>query len=184
MKLFDIIGNKLKIHVDALALPPFQSIWDSEKDKDLAEKYIKFVVFFYKYDSPYVSGYSPEDRERVLKEDIFKDPNYTIPDKVYELGRRYQELQRTPNIRLLEAANEGMEYLIEEYRLLRERRGMTDKLGKPLVTAEQVYKWLEHLDSVSRNIESLKKKVQIEQLETGKVRGGSSIGSFELPNKK
>lgn len=108
MKLFDIIGNKLKIHVDALALPPFQSIWDSEKDKDLAEKYIKFVVFFYKYDSPYVSGYSPEDRERVLKEDIFKDANYTIPDKVYELGRRYQELQRTPSIRLLEAAEEGV----------------------------------------------------------------------------
>lgn len=184
MKLFDLIGNKLKIHVDVLALPPFQSIWDSEKDKDLAEKYIKFVVFFYKYDSPYVSGYSPEDRERVLKEDIFKDANYTIPDKVYELGKRYQELQRTPSIRLLEAAEEGIEFLINEYHSLEEKRHLTDKLGKPLVTADQVGKWLAQLGSAVKSVDMLKKQVQVEQIETGKVRGGSSIGSFELPNKK
>ena len=184
MKLFDLVGTKVVISADALAIPPFNELWDSEKDKSKAEKYIKFIVLLYKFDSPYVTGYAPTERERVLKQDLFGDPTIEIPKKIYNLGQRYLEFQRTPSSRLLEAANEGIEYLIEEYHSLAEKRLLVDKLGKPIVTPEQVGKWLAQLGSAVKNRDLLLKQVQSEQVDTGKVRGGSAIGSFELPKSK
>lgn len=54
MNLADIVGGQVVIHPDMLAIPPFKKLWDSFKDKDLATKYLWYIVLKNKYDSPYV----------------------------------------------------------------------------------------------------------------------------------
>ena len=52
MNLADIVGGQVVIHPDMLAIPPFKKLWDSFKDKDLATKYLWYIVLKNKYDSP------------------------------------------------------------------------------------------------------------------------------------
>ena len=41
MKLFDLIGGKVKIHPDAIGIPCFRRVWDADKpDKEHATKVI------------------------------------------------------------------------------------------------------------------------------------------------
>ena len=45
MKLFDIIGGKVVIHSDALGIPCFKRVWDTDKpDKEHATKVISYIV--------------------------------------------------------------------------------------------------------------------------------------------
>lgn len=55
MKLADIIGGKVVIHPDMLAIPIFRELWESDKDdKEYATKVISYIVLNNKWDSPYV----------------------------------------------------------------------------------------------------------------------------------
>ena len=49
MKLFDLIGGKVKIHPDAIGIPCFRRVWDADKpDKEHATKVISYIVLMNK----------------------------------------------------------------------------------------------------------------------------------------
>ena len=51
MKLFDLIGGKVKIHPDAIGIPCFRRVWDADKpDKEHATKVISYIVLMNKWD--------------------------------------------------------------------------------------------------------------------------------------
>ena len=57
MKLADIVAGKVVIHNDMLVIPAFKKIWDADNPtKELATKYISYIVLKNKYDSPYVKS--------------------------------------------------------------------------------------------------------------------------------
>lgn len=179
--MFDIVAGKVVIDAKTLAIPPFSTYYNSVKDKSQAEKVIQYVVFKHRWNTPY-KAYSPEDRDIIIQKDVFgKLVEFTIEEKEFE--RRYVELQSTPLTRLLEAAEEGVEYLIRQFNGLREKEGHTDNYGKPLVTANDVSRWLEKIAGTVKSLDALKKQVASEQVEGSRVKGGSEIGHYELPKR-
>ena len=96
MKLFDILAGKVVIHNDALGIPAFKKVWDADKaDKEMATKYITYIVLKNKYDSPYVKSMSPEDIEPRLKKELFDDANYKLPVEVIEAEQAYINFNET-----------------------------------------------------------------------------------------
>lgn len=179
--MFDIINGKVVIDAKTLSIPPFSKYYNSTKDKAHAEKIISYVVFKHRWNTPY-KAYSPEDRETVILKDIFGGPVvFSLEEQEFE--QRYIELQATPLTRLLEAAEEGVEYLIRQFNSLRDKENQTDNYGKPLVTANDVGRWLDRISGTVKSLDTLKKQVASEQIEGTKVKGGSEIGHYELPKR-
>ena len=83
MKLFDLIGGKVKIHPDAIGIPCFRRVWDADKpDKEHATKVISYIVLMNKWDSTYVKSMDEDSRELKLKKEICNDENYKLIEKI------------------------------------------------------------------------------------------------------
>lgn len=180
--MFNIVAGKVVIDVKSLSIPPFAEYWENTKDKSYAEKVIKYAVFMYKWNTPY-KAYAPEDRIVKICQDLFGNPSVTFNSEDLVFIERYRELLATPLTRLLDAAEEGVEYLIRQFNSLREKERETDNNGKPIVTAKEVYAWLEKIGNAVKSLDTLKKQVQAEQVDGSKVKGGSEIGHYELPKR-
>ena len=72
--MFDIIKNKIQLSTDDLAIPPFKDFYNNAKDKQDALKKIEFIVWRYKWNSPYEAY--PE-KERTLYRDWETDRKST-----------------------------------------------------------------------------------------------------------
>jgi len=88
--MFDIKGDKISLNTEDLAIPPFKDHFNGAKDKSLALKEIEYVVWLYKWNTPYVAYPERERAQRVAK-DVFKDEKYTPSAEVKELAKRFQE---------------------------------------------------------------------------------------------
>lgn len=137
----------------------------------------------YKWDTVY-KALSPEDRDRKVKLRVFNDENFEIDDQMKMVIEDYKELQNTINTRLLLAEEEGMEYIIRQFNSIREKENLVDNNNKPLITPDLVGKWMEKANKAVEVHTKLLKAVRSEQSTLTKVKGGSEIGSFELPNKR
>ena len=71
MKLFDIVGGKVVIHADFLAIPAMKRYWETSADKDQVNKVLSFIILCDYWDSPYVKSMNDDIREDKLKEEIF-----------------------------------------------------------------------------------------------------------------
>ena len=59
--MFDIQGEKIKLNIDDLAIPPFREYYDTASDKALAIKEIEYIIWLYKWNTPYMA-YSQNER--------------------------------------------------------------------------------------------------------------------------
>lgn len=182
--MFDILSGKIVIKADILAIPPFKKYWESFNDKSIPEKEITYCVFTHKWDSPYNRSLEPDERYNRIMNDVFNTLDYKFSDQYKEFEQSFIEFLETPTSRLLTAAQQGIDFLIEEYATLRSKQGKTDNMGKPLVTAEQVGKWLIQLGGAVKSYDQLKEQVRTEEKLGIKAKGQSSIGYFERPQSK
>ena len=44
MKLFDIVNGEVVLSAECIAIPPFRILWDSHKDKKLAQRKIEYII--------------------------------------------------------------------------------------------------------------------------------------------
>lgn len=51
--MFDIQGNKIILKTDELAIPPFKDYYNNAKDKSKAIQDIEFVIWRYRWNTPY-----------------------------------------------------------------------------------------------------------------------------------
>lgn len=51
--MFDIQGSKISLKTDELAVPPFKDFYNNAEDKAEAIKKIEFIVWRYKWNTPY-----------------------------------------------------------------------------------------------------------------------------------
>ena len=51
--MFDIKGDKIVLATEDLAIPPFKDHYNNAEDKDLALKEIEYVIWLYKWNTPY-----------------------------------------------------------------------------------------------------------------------------------
>lgn len=180
--LFDIVNGEVVLSPEALAIPPFRKLWESHKDKKLAQRKIEYIVFMYKWDTVY-KGLSPDKREEKLKIHCFDDAKYKIDNEMKEVIDEYVELQNTISTRLLLAEEEGIEYIIRQFNSIKYLEGKEDKSGKPLIDPDKVGKWMDKANKAIDVRNKLLKTVRTEQMESSKVKGGTDIGLYELPKR-
>ena len=51
--MFDIIGGKISLNTQDLAIPPFKDHYNGAKDKNKALKEIEYVVWLNRWNTPY-----------------------------------------------------------------------------------------------------------------------------------
>ena len=170
--MFDIVGDKIRLNTEDLAIPPFKDHYNNAKDKSKALKEIEYVIWLYKWNTPY-EAYPIEQRASVVAKDVFKDENYKPADDVKLLIKRFNEFQETPGTRLLSAsqtAAEGLIAALNDY-----SSGLMD-----IDTAIKVTRILKDVGNIVKSLDIAMKQARAEQLETGKVKGGGVIGLYEI----
>lgn len=169
--MFDIKGNKISLNTEDLAIPPFKEHYNNAKDKSSALKEIEYIVWLYKWNTPY-EAYPLDQRPKIVAKDIFKDEKYTPSEEVKELAKRFVEFQETPGTRLLSAsqtAAEGLIAALNDY-----SRGLMD-----IDTAIKVTRILKDVGNIVKSLDIAMKQAKAEQVESGKVKGGGIIGLYE-----
>ena len=170
--MFDIRGNKIILNTDDLAIPPFKNHYNSATDKQQALKEIEFVIWWYKWNTPY-EAYPENERTQRVAKDIFENEKYTPTAEVQELAKRFNEFQETPGTRLLSASQTAAEGLIKA--LNDYSTGSMD-----IDTAIKVTRILKDVGNIVKSLDVAMKQAKAEQLETGRVKGGGTIGLYEI----
>lgn len=171
--MFDIQGGKIKLSTEDLAIPPFKDYYNNAKDKSEALKEIEYIIWLYKWNSPY-EAYPEKDRAKQVAIDIFKDEKYKPSEEMNNLAKRFLEFQETPGTRLLSASQTAAEGLIQA--LTDYSAGTMD-----IDTAIKVTRILKDVGPIVKSLDIAMKQAKVEQLETGRVKGGGTIGLYEIP---
>ena len=170
--MFDIKGDKILLNTDDLAIPAFKDYYNSAKDKSQALKMMEFIIWRYKWNSPY-EAYPENERTQKVAKDIFNVDNYIPDSNLKELIKRFNEFQETPVTRLLSAsrsASEGLIQALNDY-----SNGIMD-----IDTAIKVTRILKDVGSIVKSLDIAMKQAKAEQLESGRVKGGGTIGLYEM----
>lgn len=163
----------------AFGIPCIKELYETVNDKELFFKYVSYGILSTYYNSPYKS-FAIEIRDAQLKRDIFGSESFKLPDDLVEFVEKLSKFSSTPSLRLLNAAENGLDFLIDEYNGLREKAGKVDEKGKPLVTIGDVSKWLKELEAAIKAFERVKESVMKEEITvSSKVRGQAEIGMYE-----
>jgi len=177
--MFDIVDGKVKINADDLAIPVFKKIYDTDKSNDKTPSFnqISYIVFMYKWNSPYAALIDEEVRDRVIKKDIFGDENYQIENIVKEAIPRYKQFIHTMSLQFLERNMLGAQKLMQFYEMI--NWDEVDRTGKFKYSARDLAANLKEAGNILKSLESLKEQVRKEELETANVRGGNQINMYE-----
>ena len=101
--MFDIRGDKIVLSPEDLAIPPFKEYYESHENKAQALKEIEYVVWLYKWNTPY-EAYPEKERADKVGLDVFGEKHYIPSEQLKELAKRFKEFQETPGTRLLTAS--------------------------------------------------------------------------------
>lgn len=167
------IGSELELSTAVLAFPPFERVLIGKKDRTLAIKEIKYILWLHMWNSPY-NVVSPEKREEMIKRDIFGDTKYELSREAQEAEREYVEIYQTSEIlEMLKSARKGIWYTNKAFDALSLSNMDTDP-GK-------VQDWTKKLGDMYKSLDTLEKAVK-SQVDLGtKVRGGNAINPYEVP---
>lgn len=184
--LFNLVDKHVEPTVEVLSIEPFKTIWErdksSKKDKALLEfLYIEYMASF-KKTNPF-KDVPIENKEIMIKENIFKDSEYEIDELIEEGVKFLIELQRSYSMTFsyylsaLNAANKLKEFFntID----LNERNY---KSGVPLYKPKDITTALLDTESVIEKLKSLEKKVDEDIIENLRVKGDKKISKFSNPN--
>ena len=171
--MFDIKGDKIILNTDDLAIPPFKDHYNNAKDKAQALKEIEYVIWLYKWNTPY-EAYPEKERAQRVAIDVFKDQKYTPSAEVKELAKRFVEFQETPGTRLLtasRAAAEGLTEALNQY----------SAEAMDIDVAIKITRILKDVGNIVKSLDMTMKQAKAEQMETGRIKGGGQIGLYESP---
>lgn len=79
--MFDIKGDKIVLSTEDLAIPPFKEHYNNAKDKTQALKEIEYVIWLYKWNTPY-EAYPEKERASRVGKDVFGSETWTADDDV------------------------------------------------------------------------------------------------------
>lgn len=169
--MFDIKGNKIVLDTEDLAIPPFKEYYNNAKDKAQAIKEIEYIIWLYKWNTPY-EAYPEKERDERVRKDVFGTSEWEASIHVQELARRFVEFQETPGTRLLSASRSAAEGLIEALDIY-------SKDGMDIDTAIKVTRILKDVGNIVKSLDTATKQAKAEQADAGRVKGGGQLGLYE-----
>lgn len=174
MKLFDIVGGRVVIHADALAIPCFRRIWEADnKNKVHATDVISYIVFKHNWDSPYVLSTSPEELESKLKLKVFKDANHVLTPEELECEAEWESFNKTLPLQLLRSIRGRLWDQEEYYRTSKGDFLDLDEIAK-------MNKGIKELKGTLETIDALEKAVKAGEINVKKVKGDKAVNPYEL----
>lgn len=169
--MFDIKGDKIVLSTEDLAIPPFKEHYEKAENKTQALKEIEYIVWLYKWNTPYEAYPEKERAERVAK-DVFGDAEWNGSIHVQELAQRFIEFQETPGTRLLQASRNAADSLTEALSTYSEN-------GMDIDTAIKVTRILKDVGNIVKSLDVAMKQAKAEQVDAGRVKGGGQLGLYE-----
>lgn len=174
MKLFDLIGGKVKIHSDAIGIPCFRRVWDADKpNKEHATKVISYIVLMNKWDSPYVQSMDEASRELKLKKEIFDDENYKLTAEELICEDEYKTLLNTRALQMLNNMRLKLDSVSKYY-----KESLDDTLDEKKI--KDLLAGMTSVGGVLKSIDSLETMVKAEELAIGKIKGDAKVNPYEL----
>lgn len=174
MKLFDLVGGKVVIHPDAIGIPCFKQVWDTDKpDKEYATKVISYIVLMNKWDSPYVQSMDADSRESKLKKEIFGDENYQLTAEEITCEDEYKALLNTRALQMLNNMRLKLDSISRYY-----KESLDDTLDEKKI--KDLLAGMTSVGGVLKSIDSLETMVKAEEVAIGKVKGDAKVNPYEL----
>lgn len=186
MELFIIEENQVIIKPELRLIPQFKKIITRDKDRYKKQALLElgYIYYMYDYKSPYMNV-SDEDRHeqliRHLKLGDGWEPDQDIKDAVVQ----YLEFQETPSIKALKSTKNALINTSKVIDVMNEivSIALADADNRDMVTAidttEKLLTLSDKLPKAINTIATLEEKVQKEQHENSKVRGGGKAGIYE-----
>ena len=170
--LFDIVGTSITVKPELLAVPEFKKIWDRDKTKDkkIALNELSYIVFLSELSkrNPY-RNYSESDRKEMLTIDF----NITEDILITEAVDKFKKLSSSRYKRLVTAALDSSDELVDYYNNI--------KSTDPDFDPNDYLNTLTKLSKSVKELRELEKQLEVDNdEESGKVRGQSEIGDYEL----
>jgi hypothetical protein len=166
-------------------IPQFKKIITRDKDrfKRTALAELSFIYYMYDYKSPYMNV-SDIDRLIQIKKSLKFDATWEPDEDLKEAVEQYNKFQETPSIKALKSTKEALLNASRVIDIMNEQ--VAESLhedSRDMVTAVEMLEKLltlaEKLPKTINTIVTLEEKVQKEQHENSKVRGGGKAGIYE-----
>ncbi len=182
MNIFKFVNNKLIVSPEDVLIPEVNFIWerDKSKDKEVARQELTYIYLISDWNSIY-RNYPEAHKDTIIRKDFIKIPNWEPDNAVKETIKRLDDhqIQSSTSMRLLRSTKNAIEKLSDYFDDVdfTER----DEDGKPVYKINEVTNSIEKAGKMLQSIETLVEKVEKEKsMTSSKIRGGGSIGKFEL----
>lgn len=178
MKIFEIIGDDIKVTPEALMIKEFKQLWkdDKTKGKEKAKTQLSYVYYFSDWDSPYAK-YTEEDRQKRITEDLDIKLEWVKGTDIRLAIDRYEELTMTTSMLLLQDAKVAVNKLRGYFREV--DLAALDKNDKPIYRANDLTSNLKAIGGVIKGLKELEDEVKKEKMDASTIRGGGQKGFFE-----
>lgn len=173
MKLFDLIGGKVVIHAEFLALPPIKKYWESTKDKQHATDLLTFIILCDYWNSPYVKSMEKEIRESTLKQSILNNPEYVLTPEEQACRDEYKRISYTRNLKMLDAMRNKIDTISNYY-----ESSLGEELDEKKI--QILLAGMEKVKGTYQTLDFLEKAVKAEEIDNSKVRGNVQVNPYEL----
>jgi hypothetical protein len=186
MELFTIEENQVIIRPELRLIPQFKKIITRDKDRYKRQALLELAYIYYMYDykSPYMN-ISDIDRHDQIIRHLQLGENWTPDPDIKDATQQYLEFQESPSIKALKSTKNALLNASKVIDVMNStvEEALSDENNKDMVTAiETVDKLLSLADKLPKTINTivtLEEKVQKEQHENSKVRGGGKAGAYE-----
>ena len=183
MELFSIEENQVIISPELRIVPQFKKIITRDKDryKRLALLELAYIYFMYDYKSPYMN-ISEVDRHAQIVKHLKLPEGWSIDNDLKEAVNQYLEFQETPSIKALKSTRNALlnaSKVIDVMNHTTEQALLDNDMVVAIDTTEKLLTLADKLPKTINTIVTLEEKVQKEQHENSKVRGGGKAGIYE-----
>lgn len=177
--LITLENNVLRIAPEALVVQEFHKIWkrDKTKTKDRALRELAYVYHTTDFQSIY-RNYHPNQRESKIKNDIFKDREWSPDPDILIAQDKYAQLQTTLSMELLNDVEMGLTKLREYFK---EVDFEDDEKG---IAAKNFIANMKAMGDVVKGLKSLREEVEKELTDNMQLRGSKTVNLRELPRDR
>lgn len=178
-QLFDIVDGKVVLTIKELILPPFRKIYEADKTKDKVDAInkITYIIFMYKWNSPYAAYLDSDIRNKYICKDIFNDENWKPDILTKDAIERFLAFTNTLSIQYLQNNIDSIKKVMDFN--TRVNWDELDKTGKLLYSVKDLQSNIEKAGNTIKSLQTLIEQVRREELESSRTRGGNEINNYE-----
>lgn len=198
-QLFELKNNKVVFNPVYLMIPEFKELWEQDKSKDKSEAlmYFTYIYFLVDYKSPY-NNYPEEIKKVNVNKDFMGKEDYKQPQILVKAVSKYSELQDNYAIRILNNSRNSLENIVilinelhqdinQSIKIIKgkgSKKSKGEEMDVIFKNIERIMKITDKLPTQIENIIKLEKDARRFEEEGMKIKGGGTIGMFEVPHDK